>query len=48
MTPEQALVNLKVYYCEEEDSSHEYIRESWQTLKDLVNANKSTSTAKPT
>jgi hypothetical protein len=34
MTPEQALANLIEYYCEEEDH-HDYIRESWKTLKDL-------------
>jgi uncharacterized OB-fold protein len=43
MTPEQALVNLKEYYCEEQDH-HSYIRESWQTLelavKNLTAANK--------
>ncbi len=43
MTPKQALVNLKEYYCQEQDH-HSYIRESWQTLelavKNLTSANK--------
>ena len=32
MTEQEALDNLKKYYCEEEDH-HSYIRESWQTLE---------------
>lgn len=45
MTPEEAFDNLTKYY--EEDDHHDYIRESWQTLKLIVLAAQTNNSSKP-
>ena len=45
MTPKEAFDNLQAFY--EDDEGHDYITESWQTLKAAAVANTSTNTGSP-